>query len=166
MQGDPFGCPIDSRTGYPRERSIDMILLCDPSMTMDDATPVSFIEVKPTGLGTCQYAFTLKTGAACGVQGDPFDFQPAVTGAGAPASNFGFTVLGAVLLVGFQMGFARLAAGGHLTGLTSRLPSFLGGGGGGGAAAGAKGAGFAKMGTSSGGAAMASSSSYGSYGSA
>jgi hypothetical protein len=125
MQGDPFPCLTNPLTGYPKERNLDIVLLCDSSLTSDNLAPVSFVESKQYGLGTCSYVFTLRTGAACGVSGDPFDMVVTPDTSSNAASNFGYTVLGAFLAVGLQFGFTRAYAGGHL----ARFG--LGGGGGG-----------------------------------
>ena len=47
---------------------------------------------------TCTYTAYTRSSAACGSKGDPF--SPQTFG---PGSNFGFTVLGAVLLVFLQV---------------------------------------------------------------
>lgn len=56
---DPNGCATNPLTGYPRERSMDMILQCDQSMSRNAIRPVSFVEPVP---GNCYYQFTLATG--------------------------------------------------------------------------------------------------------
>jgi len=115
---DKYTCPTDSRTGYPRERTVSIVLLCDPSMSSSQLREVSFAEVKPGSLGTCVYNLTLTTGAACGAAGDPYD--PAGSGGstnlaaacsslvalGAPSTNFGFVILGTFLCVAAQAAFA------------------------------------------------------------
>ena len=113
---DKYKCPTDSRTGYPRERSVSIVILCDPSLPVSQLKEVSFAEVKPSGgLGTCVYNLTLRSGAACGAAGDPYD--PAGTSGGAaaasadcqrrvqigvPGTNFGYGGLGSVLCVAAQ----------------------------------------------------------------
>lgn len=129
MAGDSFGCPTDPRTGYPKERELDIVLQCDPTMSNDDIREISFMEVKPQGssIGTCQYRFTLASGAGCGVAGDPYDVSSnAVTnGPGAPAYNFGYTILGACLFVGIQFLYTRF----YLTGKLSNIIAQSGSGG-------------------------------------
>ena len=67
---DKYKCPTDSRTGYPRERWVSIVILCDPSLPVSQLKEVSFAEVKPSGgLGTCVYNLTLRSGAACGAAG-------------------------------------------------------------------------------------------------
>jgi hypothetical protein len=120
---DKFGCQTDPRTGYPRERTLDMILQCDPTMSRNQIVPVSFVE--PVS-GSCQYQFTLRTGAACGIDGDPFDLP---TTQATPGSNFGYVVLGAVLCVSLQFATAWASARGYFShlpsipGLSSIMPS-------------------------------------------
>jgi hypothetical protein len=136
---DPDSCPTDPRTGYPKERNVDVYMLCDPSVPRTDTVPVSFIEVKPPGtsLGTCSYALTVRSGAACAFAGDPFDtISNTPTGAvvGSAGPNFGFVILGACLFVGLQVGFRHADNAGwldRLGGAGKLLKSMFGGSDGG-----------------------------------
>ena len=47
---------------------------------------------------TCTYSAYTRSSAACGVKGDPYSYQTF-----GPGTNFGFTVLGAVILVALQV---------------------------------------------------------------
>jgi hypothetical protein len=113
---DQYGCQIDPRTGYPRERLLDIVLQCDKGLSRNSIVPVSFVEVNP---GQCYYRFTLRTGAACAYAGDPFD--PAAPVANDGPNNFGFVVLGFVLVVGLQFATAWAAARGYLSNLPLQL---------------------------------------------
>ena len=146
---DKYKCPTDPRTGYPREREINIIMLCDPSLPVSELREVSFAEVKPSSLGTCIYNLTLRAGAACGAAGDPYDpagggaaaaagcVSLAAAQAGVPSTNFGYVVLGTVLCVAAQAAFSwarergllgRFAAGPKLGGVGSSLGGGLGAG--------------------------------------
>ena len=156
---DKYQCPTDPRTGYPRERVVSIVMLCDPSLPVSQLREVSFAEVKPQGgLGTCIYNLTLRSGAACGAAGDPYD--PAGTSGGGsaaasadcqrlvqvgvPGTNFGYVVLGTFLCVAAQAAFGWLRERGLLdrilpgrAGLPTKAVGGGGGGGGGGVGAGA-----------------------------
>jgi hypothetical protein len=122
---DKYGCPTDPRSGYPKEREVNIIIQCDQSMSVNDVREISFTEIKTdSGLGTCQYNFILASGAGCGVKGDPFDnfvTSTTPTGPGAPSYNFGFTILGAVLCVGLQFGFNRAYSAGYFNNIFNRF---------------------------------------------
>ena len=125
---DKYICPTDSRTGYPRERQVNINILCDTTLTSSQIVEVSFIEVKPTSLGTCIYALTLRSGAGCGVAGDPYDpavppAQAAADGyvalsvaqAGLPGTNFGYVLLGVFLVLAIQALWEKLYERGYVS---------------------------------------------------
>lgn len=130
---DKYTCPTDARTGYPKERQVRMVLLCDPTLAPTQVVEVSFLEDKPPhGLGTCIYNLTLRAAAACGAPGDPFGpatdpaaaaaaagfVSPDVAARGVPGTNFGYVLLGAALLLFGQFGWGKLRE----SGVVDRLP--------------------------------------------
>jgi hypothetical protein len=80
---DKYSCEIDTRTGYPRERAVSITILCDEALNASQVAEVAFFE---TAAGSCEYNLTLRSGAACGVDGDPFSPPSATPSASATAS--------------------------------------------------------------------------------
>ena len=100
---DPFGVCPPGLNGLLIERSMTFVIACDQSVS-DLAYDTSSPGPDPGQIAglvlyeypQCSYTVYLRSAKACGVKGDPFDAQPAVFG---PATNFGFTVLGAALVI-------------------------------------------------------------------
>jgi len=93
-------CPEDARYGSNLPRSVTVMMYCDPSGSLNDVSPVFWIESSP-----CTYVFTVKSKAGCGVQGDPIAQQIYANQQAKiqPGTNFGFVVLGGVLCIVFQV---------------------------------------------------------------
>jgi hypothetical protein len=95
-------CPNDPKYNIPLQRTLVLNLLCDPLLP-----ETSLVELTFTETSSCQYEFNVSTGASCGQSGDPY----AAVGSGSVPSNtaavqagtqFGYTLLGAVLLLAGQ----------------------------------------------------------------
>jgi hypothetical protein len=153
-------CPYSDVYSGERPRKLTVNLLCDPAGSASDIKLVANPNT-PTDpssyyaeVDTCVYELTVSTKAACGSSGDPFDLPCASSSAameqqlqaGRPGTNFGYTVLGAVLLGLAQFAIARGAL--DVAGAALRSAGILkgggvfgggigGGGGGGGGGAGA-----------------------------
>ena len=111
---DEFQCPIDPNTGYPRQRAISVNMYCNKNGKRTDPLVVnSFYDIQD-----CQYRIAMTHFAACGVEGDPFEYNQ------DPGVNFGFVILGSVLTVVFYYLFAWLDEKGYLDSIKSRLPTF------------------------------------------
>lgn len=111
---DEFTCPIDPNTGYPRQRQIQVNMYCNKNGKRTDALVVnSFYDVLD-----CVYRISMTHFAACGVEGDPFEYNQ------DPGVNFGFVILGGVLTVVFYYLFGWLDEKGYLEPIKSRLPTF------------------------------------------
>ena len=121
-KSDSFNaCPFSDVYNGERPRKLTINLLCDPAGSTSDIKFVAnpSFPTDPTSfykeVDTCVYELTVSTKAACGSAGDPFSPCSAVSAAqqqqllqaGLPSTNFGFTVLGAVLLAVAQFAIAR-----------------------------------------------------------
>ena len=143
---DLNSCPPDQRYGETKgPRFLTVFLDCDPYGYLDVVTPYNMTEVS-----TCHYQLFMRTKAACGISGDAIAAGIAAQQAQAtqPARDFGFTVMGGVLLVVVQVLYARGAFGA----LASFASSLRGGAAGGVAAGGSKGPRSASLVGSGGGA--------------
>ncbi len=133
---DGSTCPYDTRYNTPILRSLTIALRCDATIPVTVVQPLSFVETS-----TCTYTFTVATGAACGVAGDPYAqiYSGDASGTSAAASagaQFGYTLLGGTLFAAGQWAVAsgllastvaRLRGKG---GYAAPLGAPLGGGGG------------------------------------
>lgn len=89
--GETFTCPADPVTGLQLDRQLTVQIKCDRSVPSTNYAIDSMTE--PT---TCRYLISGRSAAACGVKGDPFDYQGY---SDDPAHSFGFVVLGATIAV-------------------------------------------------------------------
>ena len=88
--------PIDPNTGYPRQRQINVNMYCNKNgKRTDPLVTNSFWDTSD-----CVYRISMTHFAACGVEGDPFEYNQ------DPGVNFGFVILGGVLTVVFYYLFA------------------------------------------------------------
>lgn len=141
-------CPFSDAYNGERPRRLTINLLCDPSGSSSDikfvANPRTPTDPTTyyTEVDTCVYELTASTKAACGSAGDPFSPCSSTSAAaatqqqlqaGLPSTNFGFTVLGAVLLAVAQFAIARGALDAASAALR-RAGVLKGGSGGGGSA--------------------------------
>jgi hypothetical protein len=123
---DINSCPPDARYGETKgPRFLTVYLDCDPYGYVDLATPYNMTEPSQ-----CHYALFMRSKAACGIAGDSIAAGIAAQQLAAtqPGRDFGFTLLGTVLLFALQALYAR-GAFSALAGLAGRVG--LGGGGGG-----------------------------------
>lgn len=111
---DPTNCPVNPATGLARERQLTMNIYCDQGGSATSLTVIGASEPS-----VCSYVLELKSGAACGVKGDPFDGYR-----DNPGHSFGFVVLGSVLTIFvafvYQFGDHR----GWWNPIKDRMPAF------------------------------------------
>jgi len=98
--GEP--CP-QIAPGLPRLRQFILTLLCDPNGKIDDLTITKYDENNPY----CIFRVTATTKAACGILDVPASNNNLNTNTNTvgPAGQFGFTILGAFVLLGLQFGY-------------------------------------------------------------
>ena len=111
--GDDFTCPIDPNTGYPRARTLYVNMYCNQGGKRTDALQINQFYDS----GDCVYRVSMTHFAACGVVGDPFEYNQ------DPGVNFGFTVLGGVLAVFFYYLYHFGEDRGWWEPIRSRLPT-------------------------------------------
>lgn len=97
---DQIPCPAQA-SGLIELRQFILTLQCDPKGRLDDMTIVSYDESYPY----CTFRVTAKTKAACGLLDVPQSSNSAASTAGmvGPGGQFGYTILGALLVLGMQV---------------------------------------------------------------
>lgn len=119
IEFEPDACPPDPKTLYPRPRQFNIALKCDLGVARNQLFVDSIVQAPE-----CTFTLNARSGASCGTEGDPYDLLSRQTNGGLlsdSTTEFGYTVLGAFLLVVGQFGLAFADKRGYLDGVKRAL---------------------------------------------